>query len=123
MKLKNTKDKMCREGEFIMAFSFCSTYIDAIGYDAQRALLEIRMTGSGRIRRYADVPEEIWYRFRESESPDMYYRRCICGHFREIKFGNMVGAKNKMSLDKRRSIHYHNNENGSQNIDNAVERI
>lgn len=123
MKSMNTKDKMYREGEFIIVFSFCSTYIDAIGYDAQRALLEVRMAGNGQIRRYADVPEEIWYRFRESASPDMYYRRCICGHFREMKSGNVVGSKNKMPLDKRRKIRYHNNENGSQNIDNAVERI
>ena len=76
------------EQERTMFFSFCSTYIDAIGYDAQRALLEVRMARNGRIRRYTDVPEEIWYRFRESASPDMYYRRCICGHFRETAARN-----------------------------------
>lgn len=64
-------------------FSFCCTYIDAIGYDAQRALLEVRLSNGGRVRRYENVPEEIWYQFRESASPDIYYRRCICGHFPE----------------------------------------
>lgn len=122
MKFKNTKDKMYRKDEFIITFSFCSTYIDAIGYDAQRALLEVRMAGNGRIRRYADVPEEIWYRFRESASPDIYYRRCICGHFREMKSGNLVGSKSKMPLDKHCNISYHDNENDYQNIDNAVGR-
>ena len=97
-----------------MIFSFCSTYIDAIGYDAQRAMLEVRMARSGRIRRYADVPEEIWYRFRESASPDIYYRRCICGHFREMAAGNVVGGRKKMPLDKHRNIHYYKNENDSQ---------
>lgn len=76
-----------------MLFSFCSTYIDAIGYDAQRALLEVRMTQNGRIRRYVNVPEEVWYQFRESANPDMYYRRCICGHFRETTAHNIVIAK------------------------------
>lgn len=64
-------------------FSFCSTYIDAIGYDAQRALLEVRLSRGGHVRRYENVPEDIWYQFRESASPDIYYRRCICGHFSE----------------------------------------
>lgn len=84
------KNKKSREQKITMSFSFCSTYIDAIGYDAQCALLEVRMARSGRVRRYADVPEEIWYRFRESASPDMYYRRCICGHFRETAARNIV---------------------------------
>lgn len=79
----NAQNKHLVEEGFIMYFSFCSTYIDAIGYDAQRALLEVRMTGSSKVRRYFNVPEEIWYRFRESASPDMYYRRFICGHFPE----------------------------------------
>lgn len=86
----NVKNKKSREYEVTTSFSFCSTYIDAIGYDAQRALLEVRMARNGRIRRYADVPEEIWYRFRESASPDMYYRQCICGHFRETAARNTI---------------------------------
>ena len=102
MKLGNAKDKMIREDKITMAFSFCSTYIDAIGYDAQRAQLEVRMARNGRVRRYADVPEEIWYRFRESASPDIYYRRCICGHFRETSVGSVVGCRNKLPLDKRK---------------------
>lgn len=66
-----------------MYFSFCSNQIDAIGYDAQRALLEVRLAHGKRVRCYANVPEEVWYHFRESASPDLYYRRCICGHFPE----------------------------------------
>lgn len=64
-------------------FSFCSNYIDAIGYDAQRAILEIRLYRDNRTRRYFNVPEDIWYRFRESAHPDVYYRKYICGHFPE----------------------------------------
>lgn len=91
-----------RKEESTMSFSFCSTYIDAIGYDAQRALLEVRLARNGRIRKYADVPEEVWYRFRESPSPDTYYRRFICGHFREMADCKTVSNRNKMPLDKRK---------------------
>lgn len=98
-----------------LLFSFCSAYIDAIGYDAQRALLEVRMAQNGRIRRYANVPEEVWYQFRESANPDMYYRRCICGHFRETTAHNAMYSKTKTSLDKRNILIYVNNENGSHN--------
>lgn len=111
------------EGGTIL-FRFCSTYIEAIGYNAQRAILEVRMAKNGQIRRYTDVPEEVWYRFRESASPDMYYRRCICGHFRETvvsaterkELDRSKGeVKNKVPLDKKKNLIYTKNENGSQN--------
>lgn len=89
-----------REDGATMSFSFCSTYIEAIGYDAQKALLEVRLAKNGRIRRYTDVPEEVWYRFRESPSPDIYYRRFICGHFQEMADCKAFYGRNKMALDK-----------------------
>lgn len=96
-------------------FGFSGTYIEAIGYDAQCALLEVRMAISGRLRRYMEVPEDIWYQFRESVNPDMYYRRCICGHFRETPVRPLVHSKNKISLDKNKVSIYANNENRSHN--------
>ena len=83
MKITITNEKAFSERTTVKVFSFSSTYIEAIGYDAQRELLEVRMTGSGKVKRYANVPEEIWYRFRESADPDIYYRRYICGRFPE----------------------------------------
>lgn len=68
-----------------MFFYFCGNQIDAIGYDAQRAQLEVRLYNDQHIRRYLNVPEEVWYSFRESASPEIYYRRCICGHFPEMR--------------------------------------
>ena len=64
-------------------FNFYSNLIDAIGYDAQRAVLEVRLYRDNRVRRYFNVPEDIWYRFRESAHPDVYYRKNICGRFPE----------------------------------------
>lgn len=106
---KETKASSCkskavfsRKEENLMSFSFCSTYIDAIGYDAQRALLEVRLVRNGRVRRYIDVPEETWYQFRESLSPDNYYRRFICGHFQEMRDCKTVCCRDKLTLDKRK---------------------
>ena len=67
----------------IKVFSFHCTYINAVGYDAQRELLEVRLNNNCKVKRYVNVPEEIWYQFRESADPDIYYRRCICGRFPE----------------------------------------
>lgn len=67
-----------------MLFHFCSGQIDAIGYDAQRAQLEVRLYNDRHTRRYINVSEEVWYSFRESISPETYYRRYICGHFSEM---------------------------------------
>lgn len=63
--------------------NFFSALIETAGYDAQCALLEVRLFADGSIHRYKGVPEEIWYRFREEDSPDAYYRRHICGCFPE----------------------------------------
>ena len=70
----------------IKVFSFYCMNIDAIGYDAQRELLEVRLNNNGKVKRYVNVPEEIWYQFRESANPDIYYRRCICGHIPETVY-------------------------------------
>lgn len=63
--------------------SFFSALIETVGYDAQCAVLEVRLAAAGRVCRYREVPEDIWYRFRENVSPDIYYRKYICGHFPE----------------------------------------
>lgn len=73
------------------------------------------MAINGRLRRYVDVPEDVWYQFRESANPDMYYRRCICGHFREMPVHPLVHGNNKISLDKYKGLIYANNENRSHN--------
>lgn len=95
MKSMKTRNWSVAEQEQTVYFSFCSTYIDAIGYDAQRAVLEVKLTKGNRLKRYVNVPEEIWYRFRESASPDLYYRSCICGHYREIAVCDRGGKTDK----------------------------
>lgn len=84
----------------IKAFSFYCTYIDAIGYDAQRELLEVRLNNNRKVKRYVNVPEEIWYQFRESADPDIYYRRYICGRFPESNGNARCEASGKYSRGK-----------------------
>lgn len=62
-----------------------STLIESAGYDAQCALLEVRLIVGGRIFRYNGVPEEVWYRLREDICPDDYFRRYICGSYPEVQ--------------------------------------
>lgn len=82
----NQKEKTFSKKSSIKTFSFCCLYIDTVGYDAQREILEVRLNNSSKVRRYTNVPEDIWYQFRESANPDIYYRRCICGHFPEMEY-------------------------------------
>ena len=80
------KEKAFSKKAAVKTFSLCCTYIDTVGYDAQREFLEVKLNNSDKVRRYSDVPEDIWYQFRESTDPDIYFRRCICGHFPETVY-------------------------------------
>ena len=67
----------------IKHISFYSTLIETMGYDPQCAILEVKLLSDGKVRRYENVPENIWYRLREDYLPDTYYRRHVCGRFVE----------------------------------------
>lgn len=67
----------------IYYISFYSSLIETLGYDPQCALLEVKLTSDGRVRRYTGVPEDIWYGLRENYHPDTYFRRFICGKYPE----------------------------------------
>lgn len=71
------------EGRTIKHISFYSGLIETMGYEPQRAVLEIRLMSDRKIRQYDGVPEEIWYKLRNSHHPDTYYRRHICGCYEE----------------------------------------
>ena len=52
------------ENKKIKHISFYSGLIETLGYDPQRAILEIRLLSDGKIRRYEKVPERGWYQLR-----------------------------------------------------------
>lgn len=76
-KYKDTEDKAIKH------ISFYSTSIATVGYDPLTMVLEVRLLVDMKIRRYRNVPEDIWYRFRDNYHPDNFYRRHICGHYTE----------------------------------------
>lgn len=67
----------------IRHISFYTGIIETMGYDPLRAILEVKLLNDGKIRRYEDVPEEIWYHLRETYHTDNYFRRYVCGRFSE----------------------------------------
>lgn len=75
----------------IYYISFYSALIESIGYDPQCARLEVRLSQGRRIKRYEDVPEDIWYGFRRNAHPDMYYRSRICGCYKEMDVSAAYG--------------------------------
>lgn len=78
--IQNTED----EETTIRHISFYSALIETIGYNPLYAILEIRLTADGKIRRYSCVSEDVWYRLRDSIHPDTYFRRHICGRYAEV---------------------------------------
>ena len=44
----------------IKHISFYSTLIETMGYDPQCAILEVKLLSDGKVRRYENVPENIW---------------------------------------------------------------
>ena len=79
------------EGRTIKYISFYSGLIEAMGYDPQCALLEIKLLNDGKIRQYVGVPEDVWYCLRENYHPDTYYRRYICGCYAESILSDDAG--------------------------------
>ena len=75
---------MRKEDDNIKNISFYSGLIQTVGYDPQRALLEVRLANDEKVRQYRNVPEDTWYHLRGSSYPDVYYRRYICGRYAEF---------------------------------------
>ncbi len=63
--------------------NFYSDLIEQAGYDPQRAILHVVLCNREGIRQYEDVPEDVWYILRSKHTPETYYRRNICGKYRE----------------------------------------
>ena len=52
---------MRKEDDNIKHISFYSGLIQTVGYDPQRALLEVRLANDEKVRQYRNVPEDtIW---------------------------------------------------------------
>ena len=80
------------EGRSIKHISIQSGLIEPMGYEPQHALLEIRLSSNGKVWQYRDVPEDVWYQLREDHHPDAYFRRYVCGHYRESLLADECGS-------------------------------
>ena len=80
------------EGRSIKHISIQSGLIETMGYEPQHALLEIRLSSNGKVWQYRDVPEDVWYQLREDHHPDAYFRRYVCGPYRESLLADECGS-------------------------------
>lgn len=55
--------------------------INAAGYDALCATLELELLPDGQILRFYDVPEDIWYALKGESMAESYFNRHIFGRF------------------------------------------
>ena len=61
----------------------CSLLIQSIGYDVQCTRLEVEFYENGQVWEFFDVPEDLWYMFKRTMSPDLFFREFIQGQFAE----------------------------------------
>lgn len=55
--------------------------ISGAGYDALCAVLELEFVSGGEIWQFYDVPEQIWYEWRQSREAIVYFHTRIAGRF------------------------------------------
>ncbi|MDR0994215.1 MAG: KTSC domain-containing protein [Verrucomicrobiota bacterium] len=66
-------------------YSVDSTFIDQIGYDVEARTLVVQMVNSSDVYSYANVPEDIFQRFLQSESKGRYYVEHIKGKYTTMR--------------------------------------
>lgn len=56
--------------------------IASAGYDALYAVLELEFASNGEVWQFYDVPEQIWYAWRKTESCISFFHTYIAGKYR-----------------------------------------
>lgn len=74
--------KRKREGRMYRSH-WGSQMIKSAGYDAQQQRLEIEFVSDGHICQFENVPEDIWYQFRNHHFPEIFFRNSIMGYYPE----------------------------------------
>jgi hypothetical protein len=60
-----------------------SSIIDSFGYDPNTRVLEIELTENKEVRRYLDVPAEVWKEFYAASSRGKYFLKNIKSKYRK----------------------------------------
>ena len=56
--------------------------IASAGYDALYAILELEFIPDGQVWQFYDVPEQVWYAWRNTESCISFFHTNIAGKYR-----------------------------------------
>ena len=80
-------------GGSIRHISIQSGLIETLGFEPQRALLEVKLSGDGNVWQYWYVPVVVWYQFWLDRHRDAYFRRYICGRYRESLLADEGGSR------------------------------
>ncbi len=59
-----------------------ANYIREVAYYPINEMLEVQFTGDDYIYQYFDVPEEVWYDFKNTASLDIYFNSRITARYR-----------------------------------------
>ena len=55
--------------------------ISSAGYDALCAILELEFLPNGEVWQFYDVPEYIWYEWRQTKEAAVYFHTHIVGRY------------------------------------------
>jgi hypothetical protein len=60
-----------------------SSIIDSFGYDPNTRVLEVELTENKEVRRYLEVPAEVWKAFYAASSRGKYFLKNIKSKYRK----------------------------------------
>lgn len=64
--------------------------IASAGYDALCAVLELEFLPDGQVWQFYDVPECVWYEWRNTEAAAAFFHTHIAGKYRAEQIGKAV---------------------------------
>lgn len=53
----------------------------SVGYDALLKVMELEFQRDGQVWRFYDVPESLWYQFRNAREADVFFSIHIAGKY------------------------------------------
>lgn len=55
--------------------------ISSAGYNPLCGILELEFSQDGQVWQFYDVPEHVWYEWRNAEKTGIYFHTCISGRY------------------------------------------
>lgn len=67
--------------------------ISSAGYNPLCAVLELEFSGDGQVWQFYDVPEHVWYEWRNAEKSGIYFHTCISGRYESRQIAGLGRQK------------------------------